>query len=51
MFNYKYKAKKNIREYSFLKFHKIIPASVIINIFYYFIIVKNNAKQIDATFI
>ena len=47
--NYKCKAKKNIREYSFLKFHKTIPASVIIDIFYYFIIVKNNSKQIEAS--
>ena len=46
--NYRCKVKKNLREYSFFKFNKTIQASAILDIFYNFIIVKNNAKQIEA---
>ena len=46
--NYRCKAKKNLREYSFLKFNKTIHASVILDLFYDFIIVKNDAKQIET---
>ena len=47
--NYLCKVKKNLKEYSFLKFNKTNHASVILDIFYDFIIVKYNAKQIEAT--
>ena len=46
---YKCTKNQNLRHYSFFYLHKNIPASIIVYVFYLFIIVKLNAKQIGQS--